>query len=396
MFGQRTLMTLLLALSAIPAPAEIRTRAELESHLREHAADSPINQLSPGARERFLYSLRFSDRGISSASGIDLGDELTQSQILAVMALFGEEAVKHAPDSHSEELRWLEKRVSSRERIGPIESRYNDYFKACADIPDVDSEVRVHKRAAAFELHLGDLYREAALRRVDDRELRLLRRAAHEVAMATRAEAHVEAFSTVFAERRRRELLSSDDVVTLQSLLLSLHRLADARRLAGEFPAMRLPRLPQFRDPLAKAAGGRATVWRFDAVGKLLTREAVDLAPSQILVTGRCHIARDAAAEISADALLGPAFTRHARWLTLPPGIESIEAVRGWNAALPGAPMLMIYDRTEWQLLPAWREPEFHVVRDGKVVESLNGWMRGSAQHRADLVAMLGRHGLLD
>jgi hypothetical protein len=397
MFDARPLLTVMLVLCAMPAAADaIRSRADLETHLREHATDSPVNLLSAGARERFLYSLRFGEQGLSSASGVDLGDELTQPQILAVMALFGEEAVKHAPDSHSEELGWLEKRTHRRDQIGPIERRYNDYFKACVDIPDLESEPRLRQRVAAFELHLAELYRGRALNRIDDHELRLLRRAAHEVASATREQVHVDAFRAVFAERQRRNLVSSDDVVTLQALLLSLHRIADARRLAGEYRGMQLPRLPQFRDPFAKDGAGKPTVWRFDGAGKQLTREAVDLSAPQILVTGRCHIARDAAADISADPLLGPAFTRHARWLTLAPGVESIDAVRNWNAAFPAAPMFMIYDPAEWRVLPAWRAPEFYVVRDGKVVDSLNGWVRGSAEYREGLVAMLRRQGLLD
>jgi hypothetical protein len=57
--------------------------------------------------------------------------------------------------------------------------------------------------------------------------------------------------------------------------------------------------------------------------------------------------------------------------------------------------MLMIHDRAEWRLLPAWRAPEFHVVRDGKVVESFNGWERGSPEYRERLVELLRRNGLL-
>ena len=44
--------------------------------------------------------------------------------------------------------------------------------------------------------------------------------------------------------------------------------------------------------------------------------------------------------------------------------------------------------------MPDWRMPQFHVVRDGRTVESLAGW-DGSAESRAALVALLERHGLL-
>ena len=369
----------------------IRSRADLEQHLRVHATDSPMNALSPGARERFLYSLRFGSQGLSSASGVDLGDELTQPQILAIMELFGPEAVANSPQSHSEELQWLERRVRSRDEIGDIERRYNDYFKAVVDIGDVADRERAALRAAAFQRLLADLYQGRKLTKVDDRELRLLRRAAQEVAMETPDDNHVAVFQQVFSERQRRNLLSTDDVTTMQALFLARHRYSDARRLASDYPTMKLPRLPQFRDPL-KAGVSAPTVWRFDAAGKQLTREVMDLTDAQILVTGRCDSLRSIAASIEADPVLGPVFTRHARWITEAPGIESLDAVREWNAALPGFPMAMIHERGEWALVPRWYPPGIHVISDGNVAAT---W-QGSLAQRESLVTLLQRHGLLE
>ncbi len=388
-------LVFLLAWSCVAQAGElIRSRADLDRHLREHAADTPINALTPGARERFLYSLRFGDHGLSSASGLDLGDELTQPQILAVMELFGPEAVAQAPQSHSDELRWLEKRVRSRDAIGDIERRYNEYFKAVIDIQEPDERARAGQRVAAFDRHLADLYRGRELGRVDDRELRLLRRAAQEVARSSPGQAQVDAFRAIFAERRRRDRVSSDDVLTMQSLWLASHRFADARRLASEFPAMKLPRLPHFRDSLG-ASPGQPTAWRFDATGRQLTREAVDLAISRILVTGSCDELRAVAEDIAADPVLGPAFERHSRWITQAPGIESLEAVREWNAQPSAIRLLMVYDRDEWSVLPAWGPAAIHVVKDGALADSID-WQQDALGRREKLVAALRRHGLLD
>jgi hypothetical protein len=383
----------LLALGAAAHGADvpIRSRAELDTHLREHGASSPLMALSPGARERFLHSLRFGEGGLASASGIDLADELTQEQIVAVLGLFGPEARAQAPPSLLEEVRGVEKNVRTRDEIGTIERRYNDYFKAVDGLEHPDSDARAAAKGAAFDEHLADLYGRKVLVKLDDRELRLLRRAAHEVAMATREARHVAAFHAVFDERRRRELLSTSDLETLQALLLSSHRIAEARRLALDHPSARLPRLPTFQDDLGKPSG--PTVWRMVADGRRLIREAVDLEPTQILVTAGCHLAV-AADDIEADPVLGPAFARHARWLSQAPGVEAIDDVRRWIAQRPASPMFMIFDRAEWPLLPSWRMPEFHVVREGRVIESMSGWQRDPG-HRARLVAMLSRHGLL-
>lgn len=389
------LWTLALMASAATA-APIRSRADLDAHLSDHAADSPLNALSPGARERFLYSLKFDPRaGLIAASGVDVADELTEEQIRAVFELFGPEVARHAPPSLLEDVRGVEKKVRSRDQVGATERSYIDYFKAVTDVASEDPDQKGDAMAAAFDQHLAALYQGRGLARLDDRELRLLRRAAQEVSLATRAPSHVEAFRAVFEERRRRDLLSSSDLETLHALLVSTYRIADARRLAGDFPQSKLPRLPSFKDDVGEKPGV-ATVWRFSLEGRQLTREVVDLRPAQILVTVGGMGSREVADDIFADATLGPVFVRHARWLAQPPGVEPLDDARQWNAARAEQPLLLVHARSEWQLLPRWRIPEFYVVEDGKVVDSLAGWERGSAKFREQLLAMLERHGLLE
>lgn len=50
---------------------------------------SPLNLLSPKARERFLASLRFTERGLSSFDYRPLTEELAVREIYQVLALFG-------------------------------------------------------------------------------------------------------------------------------------------------------------------------------------------------------------------------------------------------------------------------------------------------------------------
>jgi hypothetical protein len=110
------------------------------------------------------------------------------------------------------------------------------------------------------------------------------------------------------------------------------------------------------------------------------------------MVLAGCHFAADAARDIVADPLLGPVFRAHARWLSLPPGQEDMQALRDWNREHPQAPMEMLYDRTEWPMFTRWAMPTFYVVRGGKVFGSMAGW---SPSSREELVALLRRTGLL-
>src|SRR3546814_3469816 len=76
------------------------------------------------------------------------------------------------------------------------------------------------------------------------------------------------------------------------------------------------------------------------------------------------------------------------------PGIESIDAARDWNQRLPDAQVEMIHDRGEWSIFPTWSMPKFHIVRDGKVIETVKGWPRSPASNRQPLIDALRRAGL--
>lgn len=379
----------------------MRSRAQLDAWLTEHAATSPLNALSPGARERFLYSLRFHEQGLGGADASDLADELSDQQIHDVLSLFGPEVARQVPPSNRGEVQTLERNVRRRDAIGDLERQYIEYYKAAQDVDEPETEVRNRRKAEAFDATLAALYTPRSLARADDRDLRLLRRAANEVALATREPRHVDAFRAVFAEREKRKLISTGDLETLQSLFVSLHRTGDARRLREQYPHSGLSPLPQFRDPLSKdkdkdGGKGAPTAWRLDAEGKRLTRELVALEGTRLLVTASCHFSKDALRDISADARLAPVFARHAVWLSEAPGVAPFEAVKDWNREFAQTPILMIHDRAEWRLLPRWRMPEFYVVRDGVVVDSIAGWEKGSEKSRDALLQMLQRNELVD
>jgi hypothetical protein len=377
-----------------PANDFIDSQEEFDAWLSQHPTGSPLDALSPGARERFIVSLSFGPGGVGGFDASDLMDELSDAQIHAVLALFGPRALEVAPPSHYLETRRVEKNVRAPEVIGAIERRYNSFYAESRALRDGTDLERAEQMARLFDTQLAELFERRQLRRADDHELRLLRAGARRVALATRLPRHVEAFRAIFDERVRRTLVSSDDAATLYNLNLALHRFPESRRLRGEYPLAKLSALPVFVDAIAPG-NTLPTVWRLDADGKRLTRGTVDLAGTRIIVTAACHISKAAAADIAADALLAPLFERHALWLTAAPGIEDIAAARDWNHEFPRTPVAMIYDRDEWRMIPDWRMPQFHVVRDGREMESLAGW-DGSARSRTALVAMLDRYGLLD
>jgi hypothetical protein len=377
---------------SVDATPFIATRDQLYAYLAAHP-DSAINALSPGARERFLISLHFNEKGLASFNYNDIADELSDEQIRELLSSFGRQEYASAAKSRAQQI-GADQRASKNAGISTRERQYNDFYLA-SEIDDAgDTQTRTQRLGASFDAKLSTLYSKDGLRRASNHELRLLQRAALEVGRTTNLPRHVAAFDHVFAERTRRKLVSSDDVRSLRNLYLTRHQFKEANALALAHPSTALPPLPQFQDAIG-AAAGRATVWRLDEAGQQLTRAAVNLAPLQIIVTAGCHFSEDAARDISQDELLGPVFAQRAQWLVLAPGHESIDAARDWNRELPHTPIAMIYDREEWSALPHWRMPTFFIIRDGKVIDSAIGWVTGLAESRDQLIATLRRTGLL-
>lgn len=69
--------------------APIKSSVELQQHIRSLGKNSPLSWLSTPARKRFIGSLRFNEKGITSFKYEDLQAELTASQIYQVLSLFG-------------------------------------------------------------------------------------------------------------------------------------------------------------------------------------------------------------------------------------------------------------------------------------------------------------------
>lgn len=384
------------------AETPIRSKAQLDAYLRAHAGrPTPLDCLSPGARERFVSSIKWgtNGKGLRGIGTGDLVDELTNAQIHDLLMLFGAEMAAQAPRS------WLPDAADhdapcrrSNAPIGDLERRFNRFEQFELHLPSDASDL---DNAAALARRFDTLFPEArsaeALARLDAHDLRLLARAAEDVVAsgAVRPE-YVEVMQKSFAERQRRGIATAADVDDLRRTLLQAHRFDAARRLTADHPDAGLAPLPAFRDNLPASGNARHTVWRVSPDGKTLTREAIDLGPTQVIVAAGCHFSHDAAEDISADPVLGPVFARHAHWLVQAPGIEDVADVRDWNRKLPHAQAEMLYDRGEWTALPRWEQPTFYIVRGGKVIDQLKSWPRDPASNRQPLIDALRRAGLLD
>jgi hypothetical protein len=83
------------------AIAPIKSKQDLQVYLATaKPGTSPLDALSFAAKQRFLASLRFNEKGITSFEYADLQNELTPIQVYKVLALFGAQrdtAIVNAP-----------------------------------------------------------------------------------------------------------------------------------------------------------------------------------------------------------------------------------------------------------------------------------------------------------
>ena len=196
----------------------------------------------------------------------------------------------------------------------------------------------------------------------------------------------------VHAELERRGVADAKATDRVFNALLKARRFDAARDFAARHPDANLAAVPQFIDT---DTGDMASAWQFSADGSKAKRIGIDLTPLQMIVVAGCHFSEDAAREITKDPMLGPVFARHARWISLQPGGENLDALAEWNRKYPQAPMVAIHDRSEWALISHWAMPTFAIVKDGKVVDSTRGWSSDGPEFRAQLVALMERAGLL-
>ncbi|MXV10662.1 hypothetical protein DYQ93_06355 [Xanthomonas sp. LMG 8992] len=364
----------------------IRSRAQLATYLRARAGQpTPLDALTPGARERFLDGLVFGRNGLGGFDTQDL-PQLTRTQGRALLALFGMERYAESLPHWATQPRAHDPAAP----IGELERRYNRYNQNLDGLGRSGRDPWPALRSA-----LPETFERDAAAQLDDDALELLYRAVVATYALRPTSAGLDAQLQVLAQLRSRGQASAEQLDAAGNALLLAHRAEDARRVLADGGSADWPQWLRFDDRLGAAAQG-PTLWSLDADGHTLRRQRIDLQPTRLLVTAGCHFAADAARAIATDPELGPVFLRHALWLALPPGNEDMDALRAWNRAQPETPLHLLYDVNEWPLLPReWRMPTFFVVRDGKVVAQLQGWPADAGAQRRALKAMLQDAGLL-
>ena len=358
----------------------IKSKAELTRYLQNTPRTSPLNDLSPGARKRFLGQLDFGQHGLRSIPLEDLDSELTHSQIVQLLALFGEEKYASGGLTPAEQLRRKRERAQDASAKGctvetcaesDVERRYDELIlqKNNPSVPDAQHFALTGQR---YDHLFGSYQTPEHLRSLSHTDLRLLKRAVEEAVFYVPSSTHVAQLQMNLAEMQRRGIVEDKDYARLHQALIANRDFDAANAIVRDHPGMDVDTVPAFRKP-ASLSPNQPTALTVNTQSDTMTRQAFDLsAPLRIVVVASCHFSLDAARAIEADAQLRPIFANDAIWLASQR--EHFSSVIDWNREFPDQPIHIAWQDSEWSMLDSWAMPTFYVFRHGRLVKKFDGW----------------------
>ncbi len=372
------------ALAMAPALAEqtpITSKAGLTSYLQNsRPGTSPLDDLSPGGRKRFLAQLEFGSHGLRSISLEDPESELTHPQIVRLLSLFG--AGKYAADglTPSGQARLKREREHDATARGcavetcaesEVERRYDELALQKVDTAMPDA-ARFSLAGQRYDHLFGSYQTSDRLRSFSHADLRLLKRAVENAVSYVPNPTHIAQLQMDLVEMQRRGMVEDKDYARLHQALIASRDFDAAHALVRTHPNMGVDIVPAFRGP-ASMPGKQPTALTVNAQDGTMARQAFDLSTAlRIVVVASCHFSRDAARAIEADAQLRPIFASDAIWLASQN--EYFSSVTEWNRELPNQPIHIAWQDSEWSMLDSWAMPTFYVFRNGRLVKKFSGW----------------------
>ena len=366
---------------ALAGQTPIRSKAELTRYLQNTPpGTSPLDDLSPGGRKRFLGQLEFGQQGLRSIPLQDPDSELTHPQIVQLLALFGAEKYASEGLAPAEQLRRKLERAQDAAARGcavetcaesDMERRYDELILQKSDTSMPDAE-RLALAGQRYDQLFGSYQAPGRLRSLSHTDLRLLKRAVEDAVFYVPSPTHITQLQMDLAEMQRRGMVEDKDYARLHQALIASRDFDTANVLVRSHPDMGVDTVPAFRKS-ASLPQEQPTALTVNAQDGTMARQAFDLsAPLRIVVVASCHFSQDAARAIEADTRLRPIFASDAIWLASQN--EYFSSVTDWNREFPDQPIHIAWQNSEWSMLDSWAMPTFYVFRHGRLVKKFSGW----------------------
>ena len=371
-------------------PAVVHTQAQWEAVLAS-SQDSPLDALTPYGKRAFLHSVRWGDRGLAGFGIGPLVRELDAGQAAAVLAFLDSSAYLPMVESNmaGPPLRFPE---PDPQLEGAL-VRFERQLDTAMSLDDGASSRRPQAPLQDYLDTFAPRMDAAALQGEALGNLPLLFAAASRAAQAYPGTAPSRHLQQVHRELARRGIDTRRGLdAELLEVLVAARAFDEARAFAATRPHLARRPVPNVVDALGPGSQGRS-VYRYDAGTRTLVRESAP-APAGLqlvmMVGAGCHFSRDALAALHEDAALRARLqAAHLMLVTEPGTAVQPDFIAAWNAGNPSLPMTAPYNVAEWRDLDAASVPRFYLLKDGRVIDQVQGWPQGG--NRAALAAMLDR-----
>lgn len=231
----------------------------------------------------------------------------------------------------------------------------------------------------------------AQLRALSDKALLSAHEASGLVAFYTSEAGHAAELAASGAELVRRGQATRNQIEDVHQKLIAARLFGAALQWRGRH-GLGASNATMTADDTVGAGSAGPTLLAFTGQDGRMVRESFPLRGKQIIAVTHplCHFSYNALGAISGDEALG---TRMQGLMTLlvPQRAESdMRVFKAWNTLNPELPYRIVYKASEWPMIGEWGTPNFYFMRDGVVVDMVQGWPRDGSR-MAELRAALAR-----
>lgn len=280
--------------------------------------------------------------------------------------------------------------------VSSMETRFDALHRLAQDVAERPQLEQAPIVRARFERDFATSYSGHALQRTHDRDLTFLLRAAGVLGFFSDTRSDLEWIERPLRELERRGSASEDDRLVYFRALVGLRLFDTARAYRDAHGLREAEPIPDITSAMTGVSEGPIVYEAAPDTATLVRRRArIDAGVHLVVVSlPLCGFSRSAMETLSDDPVLGSFIRERTTWLAPVARRLDFDALQAWNRAHPATPVVLAERREDWSFIKAWSTPTFHVLKDGQLIGSFEGWPREQGR-RLQLAALL-RHAGVD
>ncbi len=349
----------------------IRSKRELTAYLNTHRT-SPLDAFDAPARERFIESLTFSDRGLTGYRTAEIQSDLTRAQAHAILSLFG---VQSTVDSLDFERDADSASTPFRPLNGDNHVLADHAKQARMAARDIESFPLILAKLQDIFSVVLKVVGDGGEENLSDQDTRDFHELATTLAFYSNDADDVRQMRRTFDEMERRGLATRTQGQAMRDQYVAARMISEAHEFEIKHSRLNLSPIPSFFDSKVQQTG--PVLWRLSDDGALLTKYAFHQGSEARLVVVAspwCSFSQAAARAIASDEEVSSLMLKHSTWILPQSRIPDFTDIRAWNQQYPRQSLQIVDRNADWPTLALNEFPTFYFFRGNKVVSKIVGW----------------------